>query len=135
MNRKLFGALTIAVLAFVMNVSAQTKEKANVPFDFVAGDQALPAGTYAIDELASHVIGVRNTASNQEKMISMHSAERLNDQSPKLVFHKYGDSYFLYQVWTGSSEGLEINQSKREKEANLASNQGSAPQDVVVALR
>jgi hypothetical protein len=67
--------------------------------------------------------------------MTTQNEERLNSQSPKLVFHKYGDSYFLYEVWNGSNEGMKIPESKREKESKLASANGAAPQEVVVALR
>ena len=135
MNRKLFGALTIAVLALVMNVNAQDKARADVPFSFAVGDKALPAATYMVTELGSHAIVIRSIETNEGAIIQYHNAERMAKQSPKLVFHKYGDRYFLYQVWSGSSVGMELPESKFEKELQTASNQTPAPQEVVVALR
>lgn len=135
MNRKLFGALTVAVLALVMNVNAQTKMKADVPFSFTVGEKALPAATYTVSELSSHAMVIRAADYSGGTIIQYQSAEKLNSQSPKLVFHKYGDRYFLYEVWSGSNEGMEIRESKFEKEIKLAGNQTSAPQEIVVALR
>jgi len=135
MNRKLFGALTIAVLALVMNVNAQDKARADVPFSFAVGDKALPAATYMVSELSSHAIVIRALGTNDSAIMQYHNAERLTNQSPKLVFHKYGDRYFLYQVWSGSSIGMELPTSKFEKELQTAANQSPAPQEVVVALR
>jgi len=43
----------------------------------------------------------------------------------KLVFHRYGDQYFLYQVWpAGTSTGRQFLKSRSERDAqyNLASN-------------
>jgi hypothetical protein len=45
--------------------------------------------------------------------------------STKLIFHRYGDEYFLYQVWVqGESRGRELPPTKVEKE--LASNARSS---------
>lgn len=135
MNRKLFGALAIAILALVVNVNAQNKAKADIPFSFDLGDKALPAGTYTVEEINSESIVVRNAETRQAALINTERAERRDSQSPKLVFHKYGDTYFLYEVWSGSNIGLEISESRHEKEVKTASANGAAPQDVVVALR
>ena len=135
MNRKLFGALAIAILALVVNVNAQSKLKADVPFGFAIGNQALPAGTYSVQPVADHEIAVRNAESRKAIMHQVQSAERLNSPGPKLVFHKYGDSYFLYEIWTGSNIGMEIPATAREKELKMARTEGPAPQEVVVALR
>ena len=135
MNRKVFGALAIAILALVMNVNAQTKTRADVPFSFDLGGKALPAGTYTVEEISQHSMAVRNAETRQAALINANSAERRDAQSPKLVFHKYGETYFLYEVWNGSNEGMEIPESPREKELKMASANGAAPQEVVVALR
>ena len=135
MNRKLFGALAIAILALVVNVNAQNKTKADVPFSFDLGGKALPAGTYTVEPINSQAIAVRNVETRKAALINTESAERRDSQSPKLVFHKYGDTYFLYEVWNGSNLGMEIPESGREKEVKMASGNGAAPQEVVVALR
>jgi len=46
--------------------------------------------------------------------------------STKLIFHQYGGSYFLYQIWVeGESSGRELPKTKLEKE--LASNATASP--------
>jgi hypothetical protein len=82
-----------------------------------------------------NVVLIQSAHGRDAAIIQFNSAEKLTEQSPKLVFHKYGDRYFLYQVWNGDKRGMELRESKYEKEAQIAANQGSAPQEVVVALR
>ena len=137
MNRKLIGALILMTVALALNVNAQSKIKAqgNVPFDFIVGEKALPAATYQVSEIGDHTLMIRSANGKEGMLVQCNSAEKLNSQSPKMVFHKYGDRYFLYQVWYGDKEGLEFRKSKLEREQESASNQGSAPQEVVVALR
>jgi hypothetical protein len=136
MKRNVLAVLIVMALAFAVNANAQIKAQADVPFSFSVGEKALPAGSYQVKDAAMNVVLVQSAHGSDTAMIQCHSAEKLEAQSPKLVFHKYGDRYFLYQIWTsGNKTGMELRESKYEKEAQLAINQGSAPQEVVVALR
>jgi hypothetical protein len=42
-----------------------------------------------------------------------------------MVFHRYGQQYFLAEVWSGASHGRQLMQSKRERNLRqeLASNE------------
>jgi hypothetical protein len=53
-----------------------------------------------------------------------------------LVFHRYGNQYFLSQIWDGrSNAGIELPESKREKELNLAAKlTNDGPETVLVAM-
>jgi hypothetical protein len=56
-------------------------------------------------------------------------------ETTKLVFHRYGDQYFLAQIWTaGNDRGRELPRTEREREVAMSY---PAPQEVVVvaALR
>jgi hypothetical protein len=57
-----------------------------------------------------------------------------------MVFHRYGDQYFLWQVWDeGSTEAMQLSQSRAERELvrhlnDLAQNR-SEPETVIVLAR
>ncbi|MGA2720846.1 MAG: hypothetical protein ABSG79_00415 [Bryobacteraceae bacterium] len=54
-------------------------------------------------------------------------------QEPKLVFHRYGDQYFLSQIWTGS-RSLNFSTSRAERE--LKKTAAAAGQtEIVLAMR
>ncbi len=74
MNRNLFGALVLMAVALVVNVNAQNKERADVPFDFVVGDNVLPAATYDISEVAAHAMLIRDFKNGNSMMIQFHPA-------------------------------------------------------------
>lgn len=135
MKRNLFAVALVMALAFAVNANAQAKAQADVPFSFIVGEKALPAGTYDVKDLSMSAVLVQSAHGSASAMVQIHSAEKLSAQSPKLVFHKYGDHYFLYQVWNGERNGMELRKSRLEKELQFANNQGSALQEVVVALR
>jgi hypothetical protein len=119
-----FGLLTvIAMFTAVSSTQAQSLAetiKANIPFDFTVADRQLPAGQYTIGRAqpttGDLVLAISNLNSRANAMTtSVQTLERQN--ATKLIFHRYGDQYFLYQVWpAGSLTGRAIPKSNRERE-------------------
>jgi hypothetical protein len=111
----------VAVFTVAGPVSAQERMvKATVPFNFTVGDQTLPAGTYTMGSTAPNpdLVAIRNW----DKKINVLSLGLPNSSTraydSKLVFHKYGNQYFLREI---RSEGTSINiyfpTTKAEKRA------------------
>lgn len=139
MKRNIFGAVTMLVLALVVNVplvNAQSKAKADVPFAFTVSQNSLPTGTYTISVVNGNEVQIRNDQTNKTVVMIAQHEESSKPQNPRLTFHKYGDTYFLAEAWCGSGTGVEIPAGKMEQEMRAAaSNTSGAEQDVVVALR
>jgi hypothetical protein len=135
MNRKLFGALVLMALALAINATAQNKAQANIPFSFIVGSKVLPAASYDVSQVGMTAIAIRPSQGGEGIMALYNSAGHKQLATAKLVFHKYGDRYFLSQVWDSSGAGMQLRESKLEKEQELAAKNGSAPQEVLVALR
>jgi len=135
MKRNLFGILTTLTFALLISVplSAQTIAKATVPFDFMVGQTHMPAGTYEISPLGSAAILIRDskTAKNVLSLFNRNEPDR-ND-TPKLVFHRYGDKYFLSTVSRGNGGAMQLPTSKLEEEVRIASS--SVPQKTVIAAK
>jgi hypothetical protein len=113
------------VTALVSNAQTRTHQvRANVPFDFVVGDKTLAAGNYTVATISNNsadAISVRSSDSRQ-KAIRLTNAisENAKTKNARLIFHRYGNTYFLAQVWAaGSSEGREMSKSKMERSAEL----------------
>jgi hypothetical protein len=126
--------LTLTVLLLATAAQAQTTNvKASVPFDFVVGDHAYPAGDYTVKSMAIDSAAIRiDNADESEKGITLSNAcERLHPaDGTTLVFQRMGNNYFLYQIWTeGNSAGREFPKSKTE--VQLAKNY--KPELVIVA--
>jgi len=69
----------------------------DVPFAFVIAGQQLPAGHYTVTMQPDAV--VRLFQPNGRNIFTLtHSGVRNQDGRAKLVFHRYGDSYFLASV-------------------------------------
>jgi hypothetical protein len=125
-----FGLLLVAACANAQSV----KVTANVPFDFVVDKATLPAGAYSIDEMThgSAALAIRNQDSGAARMELANHANSLNaSPDTRLVFHRYGERYFLSQIWVaGETSGREFTISKRE--AEMAKN--SQPVENVIVL-
>ena len=52
----------------------------------------------------------------------------------KLIFHRYGNRYFLAQIWSaGSSRGRELPKSAKEREQALTAHSQKPEQVTIVA--
>jgi hypothetical protein len=127
----------LTVLAVLLMATAaqaqQTKVRAVVPFNFIAGDTVYPAGEYALDSvLSGPVIKITDADRDTSAMILSHACENVAPSpETKLVFHRIGGNYFLYQVWTaGNTSGREFTRTKAE--VRLAQNH-EKPEVLVVA--
>jgi hypothetical protein len=120
MKRNLLVAAALALL-ITTAASAQTvKLNVTVPFNFTVNRATLPAGEYSVSSMDDHgtVLAIRNLNSKATNLVSSIACVKLSSATQsKLVFRRYGDHYFLNQIWTeGNSDGRELPPSAREKE-------------------
>jgi hypothetical protein len=90
----------------------------NVPFSFLVGNHPMPPGRYLVSGAANGFLRMfdTNDAHNQLFM-AVNGVQSRIPQTPKLVFHRYGDSYFLAEVWNGTGNlGRQLPKSKGEQQ-------------------
>ncbi len=140
MKRKFFtvSSLLLASLIFaVPAVHAQRQLTANVPFDFKLDNKAMAAGNYEVRSIGEQIDLVTNLDNDQSAfMTKAIRVQASSEPHARLVFHRYGNQYFLCQIWDGmSNTGVELAMSKHERELTLAGNQFSdGPEIVIVAM-
>ncbi len=134
-----FAALTVtAAHAQGMTMSV------SIPFDFVVGSKTFPAGEYYLQR-SSDGERVITQIRNRDKALSMylpltHPVQDLDvqlDSRSKLVFKKYGDQFFLSQVWVLERKiGEELPKTARERslERDIAKRAGT-PETITVAAK
>jgi hypothetical protein len=93
--------------------------RGNVPFDFIVGDKTIPAGLITAHGVSDAVGGVISIRSLDHGKQAMRAGRRLpggdeTDQC-KLVFHRYGNRYFLAQIWIAGYQAWEVKKSKQER--------------------
>jgi hypothetical protein len=116
-------------------VTAQAIGKATVPFAFTVGHTVMPAGTYQISYVspATFLLSDRTTLKSVTSLFRPEDVDSV-DGRPRLVFHKYGDTYFLSQVVRGSGRSvIQLPTSNLEKEARIVLR--NAPRNETVALK
>jgi hypothetical protein len=133
------GVMALTAVASTQVAQAQEPLAVNIPFDFVAGNMQLPAGEYMVKVSApTHtLILISRKDSTASGFINTNAAVSSEPQSQsKLVFNRYGDRYFLSQVWTeGNSRGRQLLKSPREKEiAQIAKSETQGQVTLVAGL-
>ena len=115
--------LTVIFASAAVSTRAQSaySVRANVPFDFVVGNKTIPAGRITAHGVSGAMQG------------SLLGA-RESDQG-KLVFHKYGNRYFLAQICIPGLQAWEVMKSKEERslERDTRLVKNSKPEQVIVA--
>ena len=137
----MFTLALAAASAAVENGQAKARLVAQVPFEFMVADKALGAGEYrvaAIDQ-SGDTIAITNSQGDNAIRLSMPTERKTRGKAAKLVFHRYGSTYFLSQVWmAGDATGRELPRSKQERaierELKVASNGRTFETVEVIAL-
>jgi hypothetical protein len=128
--------LIAAVGAVTAPAQSGNRLEANIPFDFIIGGKTLPAGTYAVTspvESQNSVRLIRSAETRAAAVVMTVPTEPKTNRGPnQLVFHRYGDSYFLSQIWGDDGKVAQaLPKSKLERE--LMASAGT-PSVVMVAL-
>jgi len=115
------SALFFVGLALVASAMAQGRPgdvRVQVPFSFHVGNRQLPAGSYVVAPAAEGLLHIFNTKDSRSQTFTpANRVQSTATQTPKLVFHRYGASYFLTEVWNANGTiGKELPRSKAEQE-------------------
>ena len=117
--------VTLALVTAVVSANAQSannnKVVANVPFEFSVGYKSMPAGEYSVQTIASDGNGL--LIQSTDGKISALRLSDTTDTTPaskdrahaRLVFHRYGERYFLAEVWNGADNTGRVLKHLRKK--------------------
>jgi hypothetical protein len=93
--------------------------KVEIPFSFSVRDKTFPAGTYTISRVNQDktLILIRSEDGREAVNISTFPV-RANEvqKTGKLIFHRYGEVYFLSQIWESDGiQGRQLSKSRTER--------------------
>jgi hypothetical protein len=117
----LFSLLTTVLLMAAGSAYAQLGSgqgvRANVPFDYKVGNATMKAGNCSIQPAgAPNALAIR-CAGSEAKLALSRSVSGKTATETKLVFHKYGEQYFLAQIWIkGENTGAQLPRTRTENE-------------------
>ena len=128
------GILTIALLTPASHAQASGAPiNVDVPFAFQNGSQHFAAGRYTIGKTNQNILLVRGKSHSGFAM-AWSDIDPRPSTTTKVVFRRYGDQYFLREVWlTGESSHTYCLPTKAEKQLQVAGNR-TVPTGVEVAL-
>ena len=121
-----FGLVAvIAMVASVVPTKAQSLQNpltVNIPFDFTVLDKKLPAGKYSFSRAqvsdGDLVVQISSADGKSVARLTRPVVTRDAANDGMLVFHQYGDEYFLYEIWpAGANTGRAFPKSRAEREA------------------
>jgi hypothetical protein len=121
--RKILSVVSIlsllVTLAIAGAANSASRINVHIPFDFTVGKVKLKAGSYAIDSAtAQGVQRIRSEDCRTSVFFSTYGGQTRREPSrSKLVFHRYGDQYFLSEIWDeGSTVAMQLAKSRAERE-------------------
>lgn len=125
MNRKTFPfvvVLAILLPLLATDVGAQTSHEfvANIPFSFTVCHEQLPAGKYKVRPVSSASPNILLIASADNRPVEIVCTRDVQSQkraaTGKLIFNRYGNQYFLSELWLqGELTGSQIPKTDREE--------------------
>jgi hypothetical protein len=136
-TRRLMAIAGLLLAGAAAALNAQTTDTVtDVPFAFTVGTATLPRDTYRISRLPGHtdaflIRGLRHGAI----MVSQPDGASETDPGPRLVFHRYADSYFLREVRMPGNTGFKLPRTRGELQAAEQLASRSTPEVVVLHAR
>lgn len=126
MKRQLSLAIAMMMLVALLATTAQAQGtnaqtmRARIPFAFHVGSKQLPAGEYKLTVLNpssdQKVLQIRSIDGRVSAIVRTLGMDASATERSKLVFHRYGDSYFFARAQVaGESTTLAAVKSSAER--------------------
>lgn len=146
MKRQVMMALTMLSLIVTLAVTsakAQSRShfmRINIPFEFIIRGETLPPGAYTVKRASSDkpetLLLSSADGGSRVYILTKNVRARTGQSESKLVFHQYGDRYFLSQVWeAGENEGRQLFKSRGERTAGELAKDTMKRQTVTLIAR
>ena|SRR5690242_4008112 len=78
--------------------------KIEIPFRFSLNGKVFHSGSYLVSPLTDKTVALRSADGKQSAVLMTSPVIAASVSGPKLVFHRYGDDYFLTQAWLRQSD-------------------------------
>jgi len=134
-----FTILSLVVMVMVTRVHAQSSHyfRVIIPFEFEMSGKTLPAGEYLVRRVSpdrDEWLALTSVNGRTRQTVVTHNVRSgTSGADSKLVFRRYGDRYFLAQIWeSGDSNGHELLRSRRETDLQRLTARNSAKPEVMV---
>ena len=133
--------IMLSVLGVLTSVSAHAQAgkqfTVTIPFNFYVAGKTLPAGQYHVGRSTEDSVGLvlQGTDGRTGVFVLTRGIQTAEvQQQSRLVFRRYGDQYFLGEVWISARRnGRELPNSRKERLVKQdISKLGAKPEKVAV---
>ena len=147
MKKYLLFTIAITMFMAVLATAAQAQSNgsplmhARIPFAFHVGSRELPAGEYNISVLNPSsdrkVLQIRSTDGRVSAMVNTIDLNGKAAENSKVVFHRYGETYFFAQAQVGgeSTSLSAVKSSAERNEARTIAKLGRAASTMTIAAK
>jgi hypothetical protein len=122
--KKNLAVMAAVMLGFLMTTVSATAQYSgrmyvSVPFSFVVENQQFQPGSYVIEKIANGRLRIHTDDGQvSASFLALPAEGRKTAERAQFIFHRYGQSYFLANIWTpGQNIGWEVMEGKVEQEA------------------
>jgi hypothetical protein len=132
------GFTILAAAALALPLCAQVASNAvrvNIPFEFRVRDTTAPAGKYVITFRTESPVVQLSIGGRCYYALTIPDDSYRGSQGRKLVFHRYGNQYFLSQISTASiSRDVPMSRLERELNNRTVVSARQSQTEIVVAM-
>ena len=124
----------MGLFASTLTAKAQSSPqvRASIPFAFQVGSMHMPAGLYVVSLRSEHLVFLQSQGPGKQAstfVVVTPSENGKIQRNGRLVFHRYGEEYFLREVWEAQSkQGIAFAPSRQENEILRTQNQQTGKQ-------
>lgn len=115
MKNQIYRSIAIFAIFLGMTVAgvkaqAPSKVEVEIPFAFSAGKATLKPGIYSIKRMSGNLLTLRSRDGKSSVILNAPVTAAAGDAKlgERLVFNKYGDQYFLAQIWLTVDTGRQV---------------------------
>jgi hypothetical protein len=136
-RRTVVAVAALVALSPIAPAAAQSVDLvARVPFEFTVGKTTLARDTYQLSRLTDHPDMLLVRSGRKGVMIRTEVVgPEPRAAAPSLLFHRYGDQYFLREIRLEGNRRLDLPETKAERDAaeGRADRSAAVMQTVVVS--
>ena len=128
------GAMAAILGTAAVSNAQSTESTTRVPFAFTAGSSSLPAGAYRVSVLAGRNAVLIRGLDRGAIILSEPEGPSRGDDTPRMVFERYGTHYILREIRLPGNVGFTIPSAGAEIEASDRAANTVKPEIVVVRM-